>query len=86
MERRVALFLNLVLLGISVAFIGPFYAARGFVSMLVALFLSGFLIGPIMIMPMQEMMESTRLALPNCDFEHATNLLSGILNATIGVG
>lgn len=86
MERRVALILNLIFLGVSTAFIGPFYTDQNLVVMCIALVVAGFLLGPIMIMPMQEMMESTRIAYPDCDLEHATNLLSGILNSSIGVG
>ena len=86
MERRVALILNLILLGVSIAFIGPFYTDQNLTVMCIALVVSGFLLGPIMIMPMQEMMESTRTTYPQCDFEHATNLLSGILTSSIGLG
>ena len=86
MERRVALILNLIFLGVSIAFIGPFYTDKNLSAMCIALIVSGFLLGPIMILPMQEMMESTRIAYPDCDFEHATNLLCGILNSFNGVG
>ena len=68
MERRVALIINLFLLGLSIAFVGPFYTDQNLTVMCIALVVSGFLMGPLMIMPMQEMMESTRIAFPNCDF------------------
>jgi len=86
MERRVALILNLILLGVATAFIGPFYDDQNLSVMCIALVVTGFLLGPLIIMPLQEMMKSTKLAYPNCDFDHATNLLSGILSSSIGVG
>ena len=86
MERRVALILVLFLLGAGTAFIGPFFEEKNLPVMLVAIVITGFLCGPIMVMPMQEMMESIKLAYPNCDFEHASNLLSGLFTSCIGAG
>ena len=54
--------------------------------MCIALFFAGFFLGPLMILPMQEMMVSTKLKFPDYDFEHSTNLLSGVMNSAVGVG
>mmetsp|Transcript_31703 Transcript_31703/g.41994 ORF Transcript_31703/g.41994 Transcript_31703/m.41994 type:complete len:151 (+) Transcript_31703:509-961(+) len=85
-ERRGALIINLFLLGTSQLFIGPFYTDKNLIVMCVALLISGFFLGPLMILPMQEMMISTKLKYPDYDFEHATNLLSGLMNSAVGVG
>ena len=54
--------------------------------MLSGLFLTGGFMGPLMIPNMAEMMYSTKQAFPDCDMDHANSLLSGMLNASFGLG
>ena len=66
-ERRLALILNLALLAIGTIFVGPFMIETNLIVMCVALGITGFLIAPLMILPLQEMINSTKLAYPEYD-------------------
>mmetsp|Transcript_37150 Transcript_37150/g.45354 ORF Transcript_37150/g.45354 Transcript_37150/m.45354 type:complete len:115 (+) Transcript_37150:966-1310(+) len=85
-EIRVVLMTGAFLLGFSVLFIGPFYEEKNLTVMCVGLFVSGSLLGPIMIPNMAEMMFATKIHYPAGDLEHANSLLSGILNCCYGAG
>ena len=54
--------------------------------MLVGLVLTGCFIGPLAIVNLEEMMNATKLAYPDCDLDHANSLLSGMLNCFFGFG
>ena len=85
-EHRVTLMTFLFLLGLSTFLIGPFYGGMHFSVMLIGLITSGLCLGPLVIPNMIEMMNATQLRYPDCDMEHASSLLSGILNCCMGMG
>lgn len=85
-EHRVTLITFLFLLGFSTFLIGPFYGDLNLPVMLTGLTLSGISLGPLVIPNMAEMMNATALRHPDCDLEHASSLLSGILNCCMGLG
>ena len=83
-EHRVTLMTFLFLLGASTFLIGPFYGDLNLPVMLIGLTISGISLGPLVIPNMAEMMNATALKHPYCDLEHASSLLSGILNCCMG--
>ncbi len=85
-EHRVTLMTFLFLLGLSTFLIGPFYGGLNLPVMLLGLVFSGLCLGPLVIPNMIEMMNATAQKHPNCDMEHASSLLSGILNCCMGLG
>ena len=85
-EHRVTLMTFLFLLGASTFLIGPFYGDLNLPVMLIGLTISGISLGPLVIPNMTEMMNATALKHPDCDLEHASSLLSGILNCCMGMG
>ena len=85
-EHRVTLMTFLFLLGLSTFLIGPFFGGLNLPVMLIGLLLSGLCLGPLVIPNMIEMMNATAEKHPNCDMEHASSLLSGILNCCMGMG
>ena len=85
-EIRVTLILCLIGLGLGQLLIGPFYTDKSLPSTLVGLFITGSFMGPLIIPNMSEMMYATNQAHPDCDMDHANSLLSGMLNASFGLG
>ena len=85
-EHRVTLMTSLFLLGISTFLIGPFYGGLHLPVMIIGLVISGLCLGLLIIPNMIEMMNATQLRYPDCDMEHASSLLSGILNCCMGFG
>ena len=54
--------------------------------MMFGLVLTGMAIGPLAVPNMAEMMHGTVLEYPDCDLDHANNLLSSMLNSCFGIG
>ena len=68
-EYRVTMIVALILSGGFVALIGPFYTETSLVAMIIGLAGSGFLMGPLCIPNMPEMMRANRELHPECDME-----------------
>ena len=50
------------------------------------LFMSGALLGPLLIPNVSEMILATKLAYPSNDLDHANSLLSGMFQCIVGIG
>ena len=85
-EHRVTMITFLLILGLSNFLIGPFYGGLDLPVMLTGLVLSGIALGPLVIPNMAEMMNATAQKYPDADLDHASSLLSGILNSCMGLG
>ena len=86
MEVRVWLMIMAFFLGVSMLFVGPICVDKSLVTMCLGLFSTGCLLGPLIIPNMQEMIDAAQSAFPNCDQEHASSLIGGMLNSAYGAG
>ena len=84
--HRVTLILSLVMLGLSILFVAPFFAEKNLVSMLVGLAFSGFFSGFLVIPNFPEMVAGFEEAFPKCDKDLASGLLSGMYNGLYALG
>ena len=86
-EPQLTLMVSIFVYGIGTLFVGPVYAETGLVSMIVGLAVTGFILGPMVVPIMPEMLQATRASFKEgFDFERASNLLSGIANSAFGLG
>ena len=84
--HRVTLITGLYVFALSMSLIGPFFAPKNFVAMVVGFSLSGFFAGFLVIPLLPEMMQSCRQNYADCDLDHGYSLISAIFNASFGVG
>lgn len=64
----------------------PIYAETDLTATCIGLGLTGFHLGPLMVLALPEMIDAIKQKYPNQNIEHATNVLSGYANCAMGVG
>ena len=86
-EPRATLLTSSFLIGFATALVGPFYADKSLVGMIIGLVCSGYLISFMMIPNISEMMQAVKEEIPSYAGSDRTNsLLSGLFSGFYGAG
>ena len=86
LEVRLVLIICSFIFGASILLIGPVYKGKSLYSMLAGLVISGFLMGPLCIVNMGEMIEATKQRYPKFEPKQTYSMLSGLLNFSLAMG